>query len=56
MLLARKRLREGSDTLAQLSEDLGYGSEASFCRAFKREFGVSPGRLRGVANQPAKTA
>ncbi|MEM7201172.1 MAG: AraC family transcriptional regulator [Planctomycetota bacterium] len=46
MQLARHRLREGSEPLAALSEELGYASEASFCRAFKREFGVSPGRVR----------
>lgn len=44
--LARKRLRESDEAAAHVAEALGYRSEAAFCRAFKREFGVSPGADR----------
>lgn len=46
MQLARAQLIETSDTLAILADRHGYNSEAAFCRAFKREFGVSPGSVR----------
>jgi AraC-like DNA-binding protein len=46
MQLARTRLSESSTSLSELSVSLGYQSEAAFCRAFKREFGVSPGSYR----------
>ncbi len=47
MQLARVQLKETPDSLSILAERLGYQSEAAFCRAFKREFGVSPGSVRG---------
>jgi AraC-like DNA-binding protein len=41
------RLLEGSrKTVMQIASDVGYESEASFNRAFKREFGLPPGRYR----------
>ena len=46
MLLARSKLMEGKITLGELSEQLGYQSEAAFSRAFKRTLGVSPGAVR----------
>jgi len=46
MQVARTRLLESRDTLSMISVELGYQSEAAFCRAFKRVFGVSPGSLR----------
>jgi AraC-like DNA-binding protein len=46
MQLARVRLQESSDSLAVLADRFGYQSEAAFSRAFKREFGVSPGSQR----------
>ena len=49
MQLARAQLQETSDTLAVLAERLGYQSEAAFCRAFKRVFGVPPGSVRHAA-------
>lgn len=51
MQLAHARLQETSDSLTQLADRLGYQSEAAFCRAFKREFGVSPGSVRNNAKQ-----
>ncbi|MFC1747947.1 AraC family transcriptional regulator [Pseudomonadota bacterium] len=49
MQLARAQLQETSDSLAVLADRLGYQSEAAFCRAFKRVFGVSPGSVRHSA-------
>ena len=46
MQLARSHLQETSDSLSVIAERLGYQSEAAFCRAFKRVFGVSPGSVR----------
>ena len=46
MQLARIKLRETSEPLAVLAGELGYQSEAAFCRAFKRVFGVPPGSVR----------
>lgn len=44
--LARTYLRDTSDSLARIAERIGYESEAAFCRAFKRMFGVPPGNVR----------
>jgi AraC-like DNA-binding protein len=46
MLLAGQRLRESSDTLAQVAATVGYESEFSFSRAFARETGITPGAWR----------
>ena len=46
MQLARTQLRETSEPLSILAERVGYQSEAAFCRAFKRIFGVPPGSVR----------
>ncbi len=48
MRLARTHLRETSEPLSVVAERVGYESEAAFCRAFKRVFGVPPGSLRRV--------
>ena len=49
MQLAHVQLQETSDSLSVLSERFGYQSEAAFCRAFKRVFGVPPGSVRHTA-------
>jgi AraC-like DNA-binding protein len=46
MQLAIGRLRNSTDSLAAISADVGYDSEAAFNRAFKRLTGVPPGRWR----------
>ena len=46
MQLACTHLRETSEPLSVLAGRLGYQSEAAFCRAFKRVFGVPPGSVR----------
>lgn len=46
MQLARRRLQRSSEPLATIAERVGYGSEAAFCKAFKRTFGVPPSSAR----------
>ena len=46
MRLARSRLIDTADAVGTISGDLGYQSEAAFCRAFKRVFGMPPGHVR----------
>ncbi|HTI71883.1 MAG TPA: AraC family transcriptional regulator [Candidatus Limnocylindria bacterium] len=46
MLLASRRLRESSETIAQIASTVGYESESTFSRAFAREMGVAPGAWR----------
>jgi AraC-like DNA-binding protein len=49
MLVAGQRLRESSETIAQIAEAVGYESESSFSRAFAREMGVAPGAWRAAS-------
>ncbi len=51
MQLARTQLQESPESLAVLADRFGYQSEAAFSRAFKREFGVSPGSVRHANNK-----
>ena len=46
MLLAGQRLRESSETIAQIAASVGYESESTFSRAFTREKGLAPGAWR----------
>jgi AraC-like DNA-binding protein len=46
--LAASWLRNGYMPLSQVASELGYESDASFSRAFKRFLGVSPGALRAM--------
>jgi len=46
MLNAVDRLERTNDTLEAIARQVGYGSEAAFSTAFKRELGVSPGAYR----------
>lgn len=50
--LARTRLQETSEPLATVAGRIGYQSEAAFCRAFKRMFGVPPGSVRRTRTPP----
>ncbi|XWL05102.1 AraC family transcriptional regulator [Sorangium sp. So ce307] len=52
MQLARTHLQQTSEPLADIARRVGYGSEAAFCRAFKRTFGVPPGSVRHAATTP----
>jgi transcriptional regulator GlxA family with amidase domain len=53
MQVAASRLRETHRSIAQIAAELGYESEASFTRAFKRAQGISPGRYRAGEREPA---
>ena len=55
MRLARQWLRERVP-VAEVAARLGYASEASFGRAFKRATGASPGSLRRAPEAPAQPA
>ena len=44
--LARLRLSTTNATLAQVAAAVGYDSESAFVRAFRKRYGISPGRLR----------
>jgi AraC-like DNA-binding protein len=44
--LAARLLQTTRKTVMQVALDVGYESEAAFCRAFKREFGLPPAQYR----------
>lgn len=44
--------RDGDEPLAAVARQVGYTSEFAFATAFKREFGVAPGRFRRAATGP----
>ena len=46
LALAAQALRSGSEAIARIAERSGYDSDASFSRAFKRQFGVPPAAWR----------
>jgi transcriptional regulator GlxA family with amidase domain len=55
--LAARSLQKTSRGVAEIAADVGYESEAAFNRAFKREFGLPPGRYRSDRKSvPAKAA
>lgn len=49
--VARNWLRDTDQTLAEIGEQLGYESEASFSRAFKKATGQTPGSVRRGAEE-----
>ena len=48
--VAQNWLRDTDQTLAEIAEQLGYESEASFSRAFKKATGRTPGSVRREAS------
>jgi len=46
MEIARKRLANTNQAIIEIAESIGYLSEASFGRVFKKKFGLAPGRYR----------
>jgi AraC-like DNA-binding protein len=44
--LGAEILQSAEDSIAEIAESVGYGSEAAFNRAFKREFGCPPAQFR----------
>jgi len=51
--LAARSLEKTSRGVAEIAADVGYESEAAFNRAFKREFGIPPGRYRSDHKTPS---
>lgn len=49
MVIARRELL-GNASIGEVAETVGYGSEAAFSRAFKREVGASPSAWRRAAS------
>lgn len=49
MQLAYERLRDGSESVAQIAEHAGYYTEASFRKAFKQHMGITPGGVRKLS-------
>ncbi|HTB71908.1 MAG TPA: AraC family transcriptional regulator [Polyangiaceae bacterium] len=49
-------LLAGPSTLASIAEEVGYGSEAAFSRAFKKIVGVAPARWRTARAGGARSA
>lgn len=53
--LAAQVLTSTSKSVAEVAGEVGYESEPSFNRAFKREFGVPPARFRSQARHASPT-
>jgi AraC-like DNA-binding protein len=51
MTLAARLLRDSDAPLSSLAKRTGYTSEYAFANAFKREYGIAPGRYR-ASNHP----
>lgn len=49
---AKEKLRAGRQNIAQIAHAVGYESEVTFNRAFKREFGEPPARWRERQGSP----
>ncbi|BCL32155.1 AraC family transcriptional regulator [Streptomyces aurantiacus] len=52
MVRGAQLLRETEAPLSAIARQIGYSSEYAFAVAFRREFGVSPGRFRRRAQAP----
>ena len=55
MRLARQKLSETREPVAQIAFELGYDSEAAFNRAFRRECGAPPAEWRRRAAQATRS-
>lgn len=56
LALAARLLCNERRSLIRITEAIGYESEASFSRAFRKEYGVSPGRWRRGSAAPKAAA
>lgn len=56
MQTAARRLRESSASLGHIAQEVGYESEASFNKAFKRAFGAPPAAWRRGQQGASETA
>ncbi|HTP35085.1 MAG TPA: AraC family transcriptional regulator [Candidatus Acidoferrales bacterium] len=52
--LGAQMLKSSSRSVAEVSAEVGYESEAAFNRAFKREYGVPPARFRSESRAGGK--
>ncbi len=55
LALAATRLEQADESLAEIAQHVGYTSEFSFSRAFKRQYGVAPGLFRRLHHASATT-
>lgn len=46
LMLARNALKTGTEPLGSIARQIGYESDTAFSLAFKRAYGISPGRYR----------
>jgi AraC-like DNA-binding protein len=53
---AARLLTSGDAPLASVARQVGYSSEYAFANAFKREYGIAPGRYRSSRSTPAVRA
>ena len=51
---AADRMATGRLSLAEVAQGVGYGSHASFAKAFKRRFGLTPAAYRAKAAEPPR--
>lgn len=51
MLTAARLLRDTDAALSAIARKVGYTSEFAFAKAFKREYGLAPGRYRHTADE-----
>ncbi|MFB9840403.1 helix-turn-helix transcriptional regulator, partial [Actinoallomurus acaciae] len=56
MAMAARLLRDSDLSLPEIARRVGYGSPYAFAHAFKRHFGVAPGRYRAADQAVAATA
>jgi AraC-like DNA-binding protein len=54
--LGAQLLKSTSQSVAEIAAEVGYESEPSFNRAFKREFGLPPARFRGQSKSARNTS
>lgn len=54
LTIAASRLRSGRESASSIAGSLGFLSDSAFGAAFKRKFGVSPGRYRADASPNAE--
>jgi AraC-like DNA-binding protein len=54
--LGAQQLRSTNRSVAEIAGEVGYESEASFNRAFKREFGLPPARFRSRSNRESSAS
>lgn len=56
LLTATRLLRDSDAPLSVIAGKVGYTSEFAFAKAFKREYGIAPGRYRRGADDPPMIA